>query len=558
MLLAHKPTVASCSTTFMSKKAKGKGGKNERFKLSKSAKRRNKKPVNKRAVPELADLLNPHLKDVGTYGHRMADEVRYTNQHREDTLRHALRNLPVEFVKASKGLGATFKESIDKLSEDLDTGLDISSVNLDEMLGESSAEEVEILDVIEESALVGVDEDIEIEAETETREAPLDVECSEVVVVANTPDSNGGLAGSTDSADRDIVVVDLDSSFLYDDDAVIIDTDGDPTILSRYKVAQRLTMEVVHNVEPVEAFLEESDLVIGSVKIGKTIDLDELDSDDDFSDEYDSEQSFQDHLDELMNLGDGLDDLLEFAALRPKQNGDFETRLLRTKGKGSAQILDLDSDMDADLMESLQEQFLAQKRARREKKLKRKEAKYEEAVASHNLHEKYSHSMKSTDFEHEFDALLMSFERDAVTFPPLDKHGNDMIRKLADCYNMKAVKVRVGGLGCVRVVKTRKTANYIPRHDQVRFFVKQRPFFRRIDAPSETKAKSEKSKKSEAYFKEGDVVGEKAPEIAPDNFGRQLLVKMGWVNGEGLGVQGKKGITAPLTATVKISKMGLR
>ena len=60
-----------------------------------------------------------------------------------------------------------------------------------------------------------------------------------------------------------------------------------------------------------------------------------------------------------------------------------------------------------------------------------------------------------------------------------------------------------------------------------------------------------------AYIPEGHIVGGMAPEIDHTNVGRQLLEKLGWVKGEGLGAHGNKGISEPLVATVKKSKTGL-
>lgn len=59
-------------------------------------------------------------------------------------------------------------------------------------------------------------------------------------------------------------------------------------------------------------------------------------------------------------------------------------------------------------------------------------------------------------------------------------------------------------------------------------------------------------------LRDGDLVGADAPEIAIANRGRQMLEKLGWLHGNGLGAVGKEGINLPLFATIKNSKHGLQ
>lgn len=58
-------------------------------------------------------------------------------------------------------------------------------------------------------------------------------------------------------------------------------------------------------------------------------------------------------------------------------------------------------------------------------------------------------------------------------------------------------------------------------------------------------------------LRDGDLVGADAPEIAMQNKGRQMLEKLGWLRGTGLGAAGNEGMNIPLFATIKISKVGL-
>ena len=58
-------------------------------------------------------------------------------------------------------------------------------------------------------------------------------------------------------------------------------------------------------------------------------------------------------------------------------------------------------------------------------------------------------------------------------------------------------------------------------------------------------------------YKEGEIVGAAAPELAAENVGNKLMRKLGWIPGEGLGAQNNKGILQPVAHVVKNSRAGL-
>jgi hypothetical protein len=67
-----------------------------------------------------------------------------------------------------------------------------------------------------------------------------------------------------------------------------------------------------------------------------------------------------------------------------------------------------------------------------------------------------------------------------------------------------------------------------------------------------------KPRKDTPYNREGDIVGATAPEISSSSKGRQMLEKMGWKSGSGLGKEGSDmGILSPIEAVVKTSRAGL-
>ena len=59
-------------------------------------------------------------------------------------------------------------------------------------------------------------------------------------------------------------------------------------------------------------------------------------------------------------------------------------------------------------------------------------------------------------------------------------------------------------------------------------------------------------------YREGEIVGAAAPELAAENVGNRLMRKLGWTPGEGLGAVNNKGILQPVPHVVKNSRLGLR
>lgn len=276
-------------------------------------------------------------------------------------------------------------------------------------------------------------------------------------------------------------------------------------------------------------------------------------------DEFSDDSSLDDVALAQALYGDGSDSWLESQFIKPTE-WEFN-RAAMTFGP------QVDIEMDLELREALLEQYQYQKTSRREKKLRKKERKRAEAADTHDLRAKYEYALHVQDIRHELELLLQDETRQSVSFPPLDAHGNKTINKLATCYNMACSKQGGNGLRMyMKVTKNRKTFHYLPDHSLVSYIMKQRPHFRRADVAPRTKDEIEETDggsgrrgpKSQAFYKEGDIVGDKAPEIDANNFGRKMLEKLGWVKGEGLGAHGNKGISVPVMATVKKSKTGLR
>lgn len=411
------------------------------------------------------------------------------------------------------------------------------------------------------------------------------------------------------------------------DDMFVIDEEGDNNVLNTHGVQKKQFFDVIsqrpekrdqeikdfHTTEAPKAFLQhDPHITVGHVMLTTRtengsveaslptlnhlndvttkgfVDL-ATDNNKDLSDDTDDEAAFEDYMAQLMetnNMSDSESNYCSDASFDPfdeegikamvtfaghKNNFsqlDFSpTQSIKKKGKGRKQAPQFLVDVEMELRESLLEQYHYQKQSRRDKKLRKKEEKKQNALVNNDLSMKYDYSIHIKEMEEEFSMFLQDESRDTMSFPPLDPHGNKTINKLAHCYNMRCTKNGGNGLHMyMKVAKHRKTFHNLPDFNLISSIMGQRPIFKRSDVKSRTKdeiAQSDGKKlrrgpQSEAHVQEGDIVGAKAPEIASNNIGRQLLEKLGWVKGEGLGPNGNKGINEPLMATVKKSKTGLR
>ncbi len=290
----------------------------------------------------------------------------------------------------------------------------------------------------------------------------------------------------------------------------------------------------------------------------------EKDYDIPFSDsDSDSEEEIGNDKDDYDD--EGLDELIKYTT---KYDGvrqaEYETKTLKTRGKGRKKELDLDHIADDDLRQSLADQYQAQRHNKKGKKRDRESNVAREHYTSKDISLKYPYTLYVNDFRTEFEEFLHDPKRNALTFPPLDPHGNKTLMKFAYLYNMKSRKFGQGKQQHVVAVKNKRTFHSIPDYHSIGLLCKQRPVFNRIDqkrprveVEAEESKSSRRGKPSKAHVKEGDIVGADAPEIASDNIGRRLLEKLGWKSGQGLGSD-NRGIPEPVIAKVKKTKLGLR
>lgn len=282
-------------------------------------------------------------------------------------------------------------------------------------------------------------------------------------------------------------------------------------------------------------------------------DMTELDLSDDDSSEIDEE------------MMEGMEDMLAFARSRPRVVNDpidIGTHSLKISGKGRKRQLQLPEDLDdasrAELLGKFESRIAHRRRKNR-------------AVpkGGMQMYEKYPFELTVNDFKDEMEAFLAT-DTQTLNFPPVDAHGIMTLRDMSRAFHLKPRKMGKGIEGYVQIVKTSSSKRLPPDRKEIDKLLNRRKYFMRADTgltSDERKIlrnalhrekKADKGKKARFQYKEGDVVGANASEIGPESVGRKMLVKMGWQNGDALGAEGNKGITVPISAVVKTSKIGIR
>jgi len=149
-----------------------------------------------------------------------------------------------------------------------------------------------------------------------------------------------------------------------------------------------------------------------------------------------------------------------------------------------------------------------------------------------------------------------------MALPPMNKKDRKMMHEIAHAFNLKSKSAGKGKTRFPVLYKTSRTRSF-NREMFVRVQAQlKRRFFTRMDykgAPKGIFAGQERSGGfgGDISYREGEVVGGTAPELAADNRGRAMLEKMGWTTGTALGAMNNKGILVPVAHVIKKGKTGL-
>lgn len=144
----------------------------------------------------------------------------------------------------------------------------------------------------------------------------------------------------------------------------------------------------------------------------------------------------------------------------------------------------------------------------------------------------------------------------------MNKKDRKMMHEVAHAFNLKS---KSAGKGKARFPVLYKTSRTRPFDRDIFVRVQtqlKRRFFSRMDSNGAAKGVFAGQIRSGGFsgdisYREGDIVGGTAPELAADNRGRAMLEKMGWTTGTALGALNNKGILVPVAHVVKKSRTGL-
>lgn len=194
-------------------------------------------------------------------------------------------------------------------------------------------------------------------------------------------------------------------------------------------------------------------------------------------------------------------------------------------------------------------------------RIRKLEQKEKQAKAPESKKEKKSlrdSSVNMKDINRTVKAFIKDEDLESIPLQPMSKEYRKVVHRLCKYYN---IKTKSRGSGNSRFPVLYKTGQTRLPND-----------FRDIDKILNASAFVEKSSKSPIKtgsprsqikspssskpYREEAIIAEKANPIAESNIGNQLLRKLGWSPGKGLGTN-QEGIVNPIDAVFKSSKKGL-
>lgn len=143
----------------------------------------------------------------------------------------------------------------------------------------------------------------------------------------------------------------------------------------------------------------------------------------------------------------------------------------------------------------------------------------------------------------------------------MDANARKIVHELANKFKVKSKSTGKADTRRPCLYKTKNTMLYAEAYFERVFARTGRKYFPRLDVkgnrPSRPAAGPGRVNHAAFTYRDGEVVGASAPELGTNNRGRNMLEKMGWSTGMGLGSVENTGILQPVAHVVKRSKAGL-
>lgn len=145
----------------------------------------------------------------------------------------------------------------------------------------------------------------------------------------------------------------------------------------------------------------------------------------------------------------------------------------------------------------------------------------------------------------------------------MDSNARKSIHEICLRLNVKSKSTGGGDQRRPILHRTKRTGTYREAAFEAAFARPGRKYFHRLDVNKPkggrgvAKPNGRGINHASFTYKDGEVVGGGAPELAANNKGRALMEKMGWSAGMALGANDNQGILQPVPHIVKRTKAGL-
>jgi len=262
---------------------------------------------------------------------------------------------------------------------------------------------------------------------------------------------------------------------------------------------------------------------------------------------------------------------------------DFDRPSLKPKAKGRKSAggvpEELETLSDEELIAALQASWAADRNKKKSKKQEREELRAMGLLGGKgkkgkgnkpDLSQKYLEGMNLSQIKTEIRDFLDNEDYTTKAFPPMAKDDRRILHDIASHFNLNSNSRGSGKNRFTIVVKTQRTIAFSENHWTPIYGWAEKGFLPNMSL-RQSKRNANKFKptkagagggfnKSAVSYRDGQIVGAGAAEIAESNFGRKLMEKMGWAKGMALGKEGgdREGrLLVPVEAKIKSGKGGL-